>query len=112
MHLFGFPILAAGSMTAALLGVAEHCLGAEGDWPGLPSVQAGGLKGPLVNMSIWSLSVWTLSARRAAVVTAEAGNTFGSRNSLPGEGRENFHDSHHCSEPHFLYHCFGTHAIM
>lgn len=94
-------------MTAALLGVAEHCLGA-----GLPSAQAGGLKGPLVNMPIWSLSVWTLSARRAAVVTAEAGNTFGSQNSLPGEGRENFHDSHHCSEPHFLYHCFGTHAIM
>lgn len=30
MSLFGVPVLAGGSMTAALLGVAEHCLGAEG----------------------------------------------------------------------------------
>lgn len=40
-------------MTAAHLGVADTAWELRGDWPGLPSAQAGGLKGPLVNMSIW-----------------------------------------------------------
>lgn len=78
MSLFGVPILAGSSMTQLSLVWQNTAWELRGDWPGQPSAQAGGLKGPLVNMSIWVPVCLDPLCQRAAVVTAEAGSTFGS----------------------------------